>query len=287
MSLPEHISNCPNCGHSPFTTDYCPDCGQKMLSEKDFKVTSLIGDFISGFLSLENTFTTTLKAFLLKPGLYVQEYNSGARKKYIAPVKWFLLANAFYFLFPALNTFTTTLSIQLNHLLYSGLTEGLIQSSITHSGWEYAKFEAEYNPLTQTLSKALLFILPLLFGFCTKITSLKHSPPLIAHFNFSFVLHAFIVLFTASVIPGLYVIIAKIFQSEGMLNLITETNLTILSLLLINGFGLLLYRKLFKSRWWAHILRWLSLNLIFVVLIYFYRFFLLLATLGWMWLFRF
>lgn len=287
MSLPEHISTCPNCGFSPFTSDFCPSCGQEKLTEDDYKISALIGDFVSGFLSLENTFISTFKAFVSQPGNYVQRYNAGARKKYIAPVKWFLLANAFYFLFPAINTFTTTLSIQISNLIYSDLTKGLIQATINHSGWEYAKFESVYNPLTQTLSKALLFVLPLLFGICTKISSLRKSTPLITHFNFSFVMYAFIVFFTASVIPGAYIVIAKMLKSKGMMSLISETNLTAFSLILINIYGLLLYRKLFKSKWWIQTLRWLSLNLVFVVLIYVYRLILLLATLFWMWMFRF
>jgi len=100
------------------------------------------------------------------------------------------------------------------------------------------------------------------------------------------VIHAFIVLFTTSLVPGAYIIMAKLLQSEGMLKLITETNLTLVSLILINTYGYFLYRKFFESPWWANILRWLSLNLIFIVLLYFYRFFLLIATLAWMWLFR-
>ena len=110
MSDLARITTCPNCGHQPFDTPFCPECGQRKLTERDFKVSALAGDFFNGFLNLDNAFLRTIKAVCTKPASYLQEYVNGARKKYISPIRIFLIANAWYFVFTAVNTFTTTLN---------------------------------------------------------------------------------------------------------------------------------------------------------------------------------
>jgi hypothetical protein len=211
-----NISACPNCGHEPFDTPFCPECGQRRLSEKDFSIYSLTGDFFHGVLNLENSFFNTLKDFFLRPSKYLDEYNHGARKKYISPIKLFLVANAFYFLFPAINTFTTSLRIQMNGLLYSNFMRGFIQGRITASELNAEQFHTEYNELTATLSKALLLFLPLVFGLITWLLSFTKTKkaPLIFHINRSLGLHAFILFIVVSIVPGVFYYTAHILQSD-------------------------------------------------------------------------
>ncbi|MBO6794853.1 MAG: DUF3667 domain-containing protein [Balneolaceae bacterium] len=117
--------DCASCG-KPFETSFCPNCGERRLSEKDFSAFSLINDFVVDVFNIENKFWRTLKSFFIKPATYVDEYIKGARKKYISPIKLFLIANAWYFLFPAINTFKTTWYTQLNGLPYSFLTNSVL-----------------------------------------------------------------------------------------------------------------------------------------------------------------
>lgn len=275
---------CPNCGYEPFTTSYCPKCGQRKLSEKDHRVTVLFNEFISGWLNFENSFLNTLKAFLAKPHSYIVEYLSGARKKYISPIKLFILANAFYFIFPAVDTFKTTLHTQLNRLPYSEYTEGFIMSFIAASGMSYAEFAPEYNELTQILSKALLVILPLLFSVATWVLNLseREKKPLLYHINYSLVLSAFLVFILCSVLPGSYKLIAVYFEIDGMMELVTEMSLSVTVLLILNVYGYFLYRNFFAGNLLIKGFKVVLLNVAFVPLIQSYRLILLFVTLGWM-----
>lgn len=283
-----NTTTCPNCGHEPFTTHYCPECGQKKLEVRDLRISALFSEFVQGFLNFENSFLKTLRAFFTAPSKFVEEYNHGARRKYISPIKWFLLANAVYFLLPAINTFTTTLEIQMNGLFYSDLTNQFIRNRVEASGMEFSAYASEYNQLTATLSKALLIILPVLFSVITWISDLKNKKkaPFIFHINHSLVFHAFMLLIVLSVVPYALYMIAVITQAEFLLNSLTEIHLTTFSLIALNAYGFFVYRKLLKARWWVNVIRIIALNMIFSLLIFVYRFILLLSTLGWMAAFR-
>ncbi len=278
------IKKCPNCGFSPFHSDYCPECGQRKLTEKDFSIKSLTGDFFDGIFNLENSFLKTIKALLTYPSKYAAEYNKGARKKYVSPVKLFIIANAIYFLFPSINAFTTTLNIQLNGLPYSDLLRAFVEQQIAISGLGAEFFEAEYNRLTTNLSKTLLILLPFCFGIITWITDFrnrKHNP-LMFHLNRSLVFHSFLLLIVVSVIPGILAFLIKGFEIELLYGVFNNVSVTIGTFLIMNTYGYFAYKGFFGGNIWLKLIRVVILNLAFYALIMAYRALLLFVTLFWM-----
>ncbi|MEQ9309158.1 MAG: DUF3667 domain-containing protein [Balneolaceae bacterium] len=284
MKVLEEKTACPNCGFQPLNSSFCPKCGQRKLSDKDFYITSLFQDFFNDIFQFDNAFFKTVKNFLISPGKYAREYNSGSRKKYLSPIKLFLIANAFYFLFPIINTFTTSLSIQEYGIIYNNLTPGLIESTISASGLSNTEFVNVYDKLTTTLSKALLIFIPFSFGIITWLLSIstRITTPILTHLNYSLILNAFMVLIITSVLPGVYVIFLNLFGYTNVA--INDTQITSAAFILLNTFGYFLYRNFFGSKLWINIIRTLLLNISFVLILFVYRFLLLLVTLGWLFL---
>lgn len=272
-------NTCSNCNFSPLEFAFCPSCGQKKITEKDLRLRVLVGDVIESIFNIDNAFFRTLKLFFLNPGKYVSSYNLGERKKYISPIKWFLIANAIYFLFPYINTFTTSLQIQLNGLIYSNLTRGWIEAIISSSEFDTQSFHIQYNELTKTLSKVFLLILPLMFSGLTFLSnySERKNNPLLFHINKSLILHSFLLLVILCLLPFTYTLI--LYSSEIYIN---DKTITIASFVLLNLYGFFLYRGFFKTGLAKNIVRVILLNFSFYILIFTYRFILLLITLGWM-----
>lgn len=278
--------NCPTCS-KPFNTPYCPNCGERRLTEKDSSISALTRDAFSFLVDIDGKFLRSVRTFVLKPARYVSEYIDGARRKYISPVKLFLIANAFYFFFPAFDTFKTTLNTQLHRLAQSDLTYDFIQAQIERSGIGFEEYQIQYNEITSIISKVILIILPFIFGCLTWALNLstRKTKPLLHHLNYSLVLYTFMIFFGISGIPGLYQSIATLTDSEIMWQMLTEISMTIYLTLLLNIFGFFLYRNFFSGHKMMNIGKWILLNLLFIPLMQFYRFILLLATLGWMKLF--
>lgn len=276
---------CASC-NQPFDTPFCPNCGERRLSEKDYSAFSLVNDFVVDVFNIENRFWRTLKNFLFRPAKYVDEYIKGARKKYISPIKLFLIANAWYFLFPAINTFKTSWNIQLNGLPYSNITRDFLLRFQQITGLNPQGFSLLYGETTAVISKLFLIIQPLLFGLVTYVLYLnkRKKKPLIHHFNHSLVLYVFLLLIGASIAPATYNIVALLLDSSAMREFRTEVTITLFIFGILNFFGFFLYRKFFAEKWFQVTWKVLALNLLFIPILQIYRFILLWLTLGWIWL---
>ncbi|MCG8374771.1 MAG: DUF3667 domain-containing protein [Balneolales bacterium] len=277
---------CASCGEI-HENAFCPNCGERRLSEKDHSVVALLKDFSSDIFDLDNKLYRTLKSFFYQPAIYASQYIRGARKKFISPIKIFILANAWYFFFPIFDTFKTTLDIQLTGLPQSRFTYNFIQQVIVNSGLSEEDFTTEYNALTSVISKAILVLLPVFIGFFTWLLNVgkREEKPLIMHLNYAFIAVAFLLLVVISTIPGLYRLLALAVDSDLLWSIYSERNITTYVLILINGYAYVLYKDFFEGSGLVKFGKAVIMNLLFIPLIQFYRFILLILTLGWMKLF--
>lgn len=102
MKKSRKLSSCLNCGKKLTDADnFCSFCGQE---NKDQKVSILrfTQDFLSNYLNFETVFFQTLPAFLLHPGRLTITFNEGKRRKYIHPIRLYLITSLFYFFVIAL-----------------------------------------------------------------------------------------------------------------------------------------------------------------------------------------
>ncbi len=285
MGLILQTKKCASCGDE-FDTTFCPKCGERRLTEKDYSAFSLVNDFIVDVFNIENKFWRTLRTFLVRPSRYVDEYIKGARKKYISPIKLFLIANAWYFLFPAMDTFKSTWNTQLERLPHSDLLNGFLVRFQENTGLSFSEFEGMFNDDTAVISKLFLIIQPLIFGLITYLLYIKKrkEKPIIHHFNHSLNIYAFLLLIATSTIPILYNLTAALIDSQAMRDFRDESTMTIFIFIIMNAFGYLLYKKFFAEKWYHVLWKVAALNFLFIPLLQIYRFILLWITLGWIWL---
>lgn len=97
MEKSEKLNHCLNCGQ-PLLKDenFCPVCGQENKDQK-ISIFAFIEEFISSLFNFETVFFRTIPAFLFSPGKLTLEFNEGKRKKYINPIRLYLIASLFYF----------------------------------------------------------------------------------------------------------------------------------------------------------------------------------------------
>lgn len=97
MEKSEKLDHCLNCGQKFLNKEnFCPVCGQENKDQK-ISIFTFIEDFISSLFNFETVFFRTIPAFLFSPGKLTLEFNEGKRKKYINPIRLYLIASLFYF----------------------------------------------------------------------------------------------------------------------------------------------------------------------------------------------
>ena len=90
---------CKNCGNI-ITGKYCSNCGEKIYTDKDKRVSHLFEEAFHFITHFDGTFFNTIKAIVTKPGKLSLDYCDGIRKKYFKPMSFFLLLVVIYLLFP-------------------------------------------------------------------------------------------------------------------------------------------------------------------------------------------
>jgi len=89
--------NCLNCGEQlNKDQNYCPNCGQEN-SVKKLPLGAFIKDFFSNYMSFDTVLFKTLNPFIFKPGKLSKAFNEGKRRRYINPIRLYLIFSLFYF----------------------------------------------------------------------------------------------------------------------------------------------------------------------------------------------
>lgn|GEM_PF-2626639 len=83
--------SCPNCGQPGMAT-YCSQCGEKRRDRTDWKLSSIASEACAEITNLEHSkLWHTFRLLLFKPGQLTREYWSGRRKRFLGPVKLYLV----------------------------------------------------------------------------------------------------------------------------------------------------------------------------------------------------
>ncbi|HYJ04659.1 MAG TPA: DUF3667 domain-containing protein [Chthoniobacterales bacterium] len=71
---------------------YCSACGEKRRDRDDWKLSSIAGETFAEITNLEHSkLWQTFRLLLLKPGQLTRDYWNGRRKRYLGPVKLYLV----------------------------------------------------------------------------------------------------------------------------------------------------------------------------------------------------
>lgn len=157
---------CPSCGAEDFD-NYCSHCGEKAVTTREKTFSYFVGKFISAITFADNKMLRTLLLIFRNPGKLSSDFSKGRRVMYTAPISLFFIGNIMYFLFPVLQTFNTTLEVQISMMPYSQMIEPLVQARLEERGILLADFSQVYNEKSGSHAKLLIIsiVLYMTFGY--------------------------------------------------------------------------------------------------------------------------
>ena len=92
--------DCLNCGHI-VEEHFCPHCGQENTETRQ-PFHFLFTHFVEDFTHYDGQFWKTIKYLLFRPGKLTNEYISGKRQQYVAPVKLYIFISFLTFFLPGI-----------------------------------------------------------------------------------------------------------------------------------------------------------------------------------------
>ncbi|MHA7100747.1 DUF3667 domain-containing protein [Roseivirga pacifica] len=240
--------NCKTC-NEPLRGAYCHVCGEKRLmpSDRSFKV--WLQETLSNFVQFDGKVIKTLVALITRPVRLASDYFEGRRRPYLRMINLFFIANLLYFLTPGLQTFKTSLYVQMNDQPYSAYVLRVVENYLEREELDINEFKQVYDAKTLEVSKLMLVLLVVLLGFVVyllfaKQLYLSDALNLALQFWSAYIL-MFILPFSLVIVVG---------RATGSLqwlssNLFSELTLSIATFAFSGVYLWLILRRFSKSIW--------------------------------------
>ena len=202
--MKENPSPCLNCGQSlDIEFKYCHSCGQENRSKLSFR--DLMADLLDELFTYDSKFFNSILPLMTKPGYLTNEFNAGKRKKYVPPLRIYIVASILLFVM----------------LTFSSPGEAAHEVSEGDAFWD--------DFFGDKLSKLFFLLLPI-FAFILHILHLKQKNGYLEHLIFALHYHSFVF-----VVLSVYLLLSQLLSEYLLVNqvLITLCSASFLAYLIL------------------------------------------------------
>jgi len=132
---------CKNCNEDLVGQEkFCSGCGQKNIDKLNLKY--LYGEILDNVLNLDSKLFNTVKGLIMKPGFLSKEFVEGRRKRYVMPVRFYIIISIiFFFMVSIIGTIPDS---------NPNLEADVAPHTFTINGKDITVLSEKYNELTQT-----------------------------------------------------------------------------------------------------------------------------------------
>lgn len=100
----------------------------------------------------------SLGRVLFHPGTLDRDWFAGRRRRHLAPLTLFLIANLVYFFYPQLTDLNLSLADQLNSQPHSPLVRAMVEARLESHGVELVSYAAAYEARAGEIAKLLVIV---------------------------------------------------------------------------------------------------------------------------------
>lgn len=168
---------CKNC-RTNLIGEYCHTCGEKVVTDKDFSFSKLLGQVIDIFTHLDSKLFRTAAALLFRPGYLSKSYVEGLRKPFMKPFQVFFISNLLFFFFLGnIDMFYIPHQWFFDDRLWGIQIQNLVNADLNRLGVSIKELASIYDQKASTAAKVLvIFIIPgiALFSYLINLHKIKY-----------------------------------------------------------------------------------------------------------------
>lgn len=137
---------------------YCHACGQKRIEPEERRFSWFMGQLFKALTMADSRFLGSLGRLLFRPGTLDSDWLAGRRRRHLAPLSLFLIANLVYFFFPQLTDLNLSLADQISRQPHSPIARALVESRLESRGMDLAQYAPVYAARATELAKLLVIL---------------------------------------------------------------------------------------------------------------------------------
>lgn len=147
---------CPNCGEQ-LTGRYCAACGQKRIEPDERRLSWFIRQLVEAVTMIDERFFGSLARLLFRPGALEADWFAGRRRRHLAPLTLFLIANLIYFVYPPLTDFNLTLPDQFAQP-WGDTARAMVDARLAGRGMSFDDYAPIYGARADDLAKLMIIL---------------------------------------------------------------------------------------------------------------------------------
>jgi hypothetical protein len=187
---------CPTCKVA-VATPYCAQCGEEPHAPADLTLRGLAAKVVHALTSIDARVVRSTRILLRHPGQLTVAWTAGARKPFVAPFQFFLIANVIFFAVQwatGENVFSSSLASHLHHQDWSALAESFLSRRLEATHMTIAQYEPGFDRAVVLNAKSLIVLMSMLFALLLPLAFLRERRPFMTHVVFSLHLYTFLLL---------------------------------------------------------------------------------------------
>lgn len=201
---------CRHCG-APVNGRFCSSCGERVLTDDDRRIRSLLRESLEQFLNFDSTLLRTLRTLLFQPGTLTTDYWEGRRIAYMRPLQLLLVFNLFYFFAAYCSTqlgfhvrvMFPSLDDLLRDRFFSRWAETIVRSRIALAQTDYPAYKLLFDVQLEAAAKSLVVFIAPIIAFFLWLFHLRPRRAPLYHLIGGIHLLSFYILFWSAAMIGL------------------------------------------------------------------------------------
>lgn len=244
---------CKNCS-TKFEGKFCPNCGEKVLTNADFKLKTFLLQGLDIFTHLDAKFSKTLITLVKKPGELTFNNWEGVRIAFAKPIQLFFILNALFYLLNSstvnFNIFNTPLKNQLKYFSYSDYAKTETDKIVKENNFTFEEYQEEFNSKSDNLSKSLIFIMIPIQALLLWLFFYRKKPFYVQHLIFATHYFSFVIIYCLVMIAItlLFVLVQQLFPSLNALILLNDRTFSILGIVFMSYYYFNAFKKCFNLK---------------------------------------
>ncbi len=244
---------CKNCS-TKFEGKYCPNCGEKVLSNSDFKLKTFLLQGLDIFTHLDSKFSKTLITLVKKPGELTLNNWEGMRIAFAKPIQLFFVLNALFYLLNSstvnFNIFNTPLKNQLKYFSYSDYAKAETDKILKEKEYTFEEYQTKFNQKSDNLSKSLIFIMIPIQALLLWLFFYRKKPFFVQHLIFATHYYSFVLIYCLVMIAItlLAVLIQQLIPSLNAMSLLNDRTFSLLGIVFMSYYYFNAFKKCFNLK---------------------------------------
>ena len=270
---------CPGCARRR-RSSFCPDCGEGKLRERDLSLNDIARQFAKGFSSVDGKLLRSSRAVVTKPGALTDAYVRGERRRFLAPLGLFLIANALFAGIQSLtgtNVLSSPLQSHLQVQDWHELARSLVEQRLVMTGKTVADYSQRFDRAAIFNAKALMILMVMAFAPIAALSFRGRHKAAGVHVVFA--LHIYTFVFLLLCVSVLLAEVEHLVGGDGLRSPTVDTVLSVFNLAACFGYIYLAIGPAYGARGTSRFASAVALTACVGVLFVGYRFLIFLITL--------